>query len=190
MNLCSRCGVFTCKHIPETLCRDTQWSAYGHYVARLCCVTSFDIGIGDTFSLKVLNKNFDFTIEGIALPDGALANHDGIIDISAIKGALIDANPALAHISDGFHPANSVKIQLADAESAQAYREIILANPNLSHTNVSTTADALTREAFEYKVWILLAVLVICIVILISITIRNWLTTCSHGRKKFQMNVI
>ena len=132
---------------------------------------AFDIGIGDTFSLKVLNKHFDFTVEGIALPDGALASHHGVIDISAVTKALIDANPAMAHIADGFHPANSVKIQLSDAESAQAYREIILANPNLAHTNVATTADALTREVFEYKVWILLTILVICIVMLISVTV-------------------
>ena len=132
---------------------------------------ALDIGIGDTFSLKVLNKHFDFTVEGIALPDGALASHHGMIDVSAVTKALIDANPAMAHIADGFHPANSVKIQLTDAASAQTYREIILSNPNLSHTNVATTADALTREVFEYKVWILLTVLVICIVILISVTV-------------------
>ena len=129
------------------------------------------LGIGDTVTLRLLNSTFEFKIVAIALPDGSLFQNHGMIDISAVIGALKDSNPAIAHIVDDFQPASIVRVKFHDITRAEEYRDAILNDEDLSHVRVSLESDSRARAGFEQKIWLLLTTMIIFIVILISVII-------------------
>ena len=145
---------------------------------------AYGLGLGDKMTVSVLGERFEFTVRAIALPDGALSTAHGIIDTSVVMDALVRANPALAPISDGFSPANEVKIKLSEGIDPEEYLARISADPELGHTSVSLEEDSRISDAFAQKMWLMLTSIVISVVLVIAvIVILTSLTMLSVERR-------
>lgn len=131
----------------------------------------YGLGIGDRLQLGILNRSFEFEVEGIALGDEVLDEHMGIIEIGAVAEALTEANPALAALADGMRPASRVRVKLDDAASLDHYIEALKADERLRGLSVIDQKQNIGSLDFTHNIWAMLTSMIVAIAALIAIIV-------------------
>ena len=83
----------------------------------------YGIKLGDTFTFRLLNKQFDMRVAAIALPEGVLKSNVGIISIGSISEALANANPAISSLADSIVPYTAIRININDESRVDEFVE-------------------------------------------------------------------
>lgn len=131
----------------------------------------YGLGIGDKLEIRILNRSFEFEVEGIALGSDVLEEHQGIIEIGAVTEALTEANPALATLADGMRPASRVRVKLSDADSLEHYMEALEADEGLRGLSVIDQKQNIGSLNFTHNIWAMLTSIIVAVAALIAIIV-------------------
>ena len=145
----------------------------------------YDLKLGDTLTLKLLNKSFNFTVQAIAENDGALYSNAAIVNIGAVSEALIEANPAIAAFIDTDPPSTELKIRLNDSSRCDEFIEKLKADERFSDKLIIKESE--NTGGADFLALMSLVIILICALILAiisSIVIFTSLDLLSKKRMK------
>ena len=110
-------------------------------------VERYSLKIGDNISVYMLGRQFNFTVEAVAISDGILLDNVGVINIGAVTAALAEINPMISHV-DSINPYSSLKIKLNDSAKIGEYKNAVSAIPSLRAATVITTEEKYQGDFF------------------------------------------
>ena len=142
----------------------------------------YDLSLGDTLTLKLLGKRFDFTVEAIAEDDGTLYNNAALVNIGAISEALIEANPSFAPFIDNDPPSTELKIRLNDSSRCDEFIEKLSADERFA--NKIIIKDSENTGNADFLAFMSMVLIFICTTILAIISSIVIFTSLDMLRKK------
>ena len=145
---------------------------YGHFTTQnlhTAAIISHSVAqqqslkIGDSFTLRLLERDFTYTVQGIADDTGILAQSDVLISIDGLRQALSEHIPAVASLGESFFPYTRLMIKATDGADAQELFNRLSEHPQFADKNVSLTAK---QVLFDYLAMLQIVFAWICLLIL------------------------
>lgn len=145
----------------------------------------YDLKLGDTLSLKLLNKRFDLRVEAIAKDDGALYSYAVLVNIGAISEALVEANPSIAAFADTITPSTELKIRLNDQSRCDEFIEKLSSDERFADKLVIKESENTgSADFFSFLSMIIVTVCSLIVLIISIIVIFTSLDLLSKKRMK------
>lgn len=128
----------------------------------------YHLSVGDPFSFSLLGRTYEFTVQAIALPYGALADCAGVVDISAITEELARHNPAIASLSGNFAPANVLHIKLNQEARTDEFAALLASHPAFADKDIIRQTDNVGYYDSMNQLTVIIALTVCFIVLVLS----------------------
>ena len=94
------------------------------------------LGVGDEFTISLLNKQMTFTIQAIGVGDDFLNQVEGVISIGAVMDAIAEANPAVSSFATDTVPYTVLQIRLNDQSRVDEFIEKLGADERFEDKNI------------------------------------------------------
>jgi len=126
-----------------------SYVAYGHFntqnIDRAVVISesfaaSHGLLVGDTLTLRLLEKDFTYTVQAIAKDDGLLSQSSVLISITGVSRELARRVPPIASLGDLFSPYTRLMVKLNDPSRAGEVRDMLSADFHFSDKHVEETA--------------------------------------------------
>lgn len=147
----------------------------------------FDMHVGDTFTINLLNQRMDFTIQAIGVGDGFLNDFEGVINIGAVLEAIAAANPAISSFTgtEMQTPYTVLKIRINDPARIDEFIEKFENDERFAGKSI--IKESVNTGSADFVHMLSLIVIIVCaalITVLSSIVISTSLDLLSKKRLK------
>lgn len=144
----------------------------------------YGLSVGDKFSLLLLNRTYDFTVEAVAVTEGPFYECGALFSIDAVRDELALSNPVINSFYEGFTPYSQLRVRVKNSSEIDAIAERISADERFDDKIVlknteSDNIDFLTKIAFFVT-----AIAVALVLLLSSIVVSGSLDLIRDKRTK------